>query len=493
MHLKSAASFFKVAFFLGLCLLGLYHPAAQAQEHHADRSFIGCPGAIHIHSKFSSGDLTLAGLADEARKKGLRYLVVTDHDLVVMEYGLFPFRNVLSKREELPSIIQAGPKVYLDAIDKVNRSQQDVVIIPGAQSSAYYYWAGSPLKKDLTAYEYRSEMLLVGYSDPAFFKNLPVLHNDLSYRLLLHHLPEILFPAVALLLSLFLVCQSPKRWLNWITLVLSVLFVLNSRPLSASRFTAYDGYQGTAPFQDLIDYANKNNVLTIWPHPESAFSNEGEKYGPIYLKNEKYVRHMSASQGWTAFSSMYGDEATAHIPGGIWDKMLRQYCRGERAKPVWTIAEDDFHGPDQGVPLDNFITVTWVTQMSQKDILDALSSGRMYGAHQTDGKGLRLDSFTVQTSEGQTAWPGESAVTTGDPIVNAEIRMSDNGSVPVKARIIRDGEVWAEFEGSTPLKISHPDASGDISKTYYRLDVMIQSTITLISNPIFVEKKKSET
>jgi len=499
MNFKSMGWFFRVAFCLGLCLAGLFRPNGWAQELRSDRSYIGSPGAIHMHSKFSSGDLTLQGLADEARKKGIRYLIVTDHDLVVMEYGLFPLRNVICKREQLPSIMQAGPEVYLDAIGKVNKSQQDVLIIPGAQSSAYYYWTGNPLKKDLTAHEYRSEILLVGWSDPSFFKDLPILHNDLSFRLFYHHLPEVVFPAVALLLSLFLVCCSPKRWLGWLALTLSVLFLLHSRPLSATRFTAYDGPQGTAPFQDLIDYAKKNGVLTIWAHPESSFSNEGEKYGPIYLKNEKYVKHMLASEGWTGFSALYADESTAHHPGGAWDKMLGQYCRGERAQPVWAISEDDFHGPDKGIPLDNFLTIAWVEKESQKDILDALSAGRFYGvqqfygAQQQDGKGLRLDSFTIETVEGQTAWSGESVVTSGDPVVSAAIRLSDNGSVPVKVRIIRNGEVWTEVEGNTPITISKPDSVSNASKTYYRIEVQFQSTTALLTNPIFVEKKRSET
>lgn len=480
---------------MGLCFTGLLSPScAWAQELRSDRSFISCPGAIHIHSKFSSGDLTLAELADEARKKGLRYLIVTDHDLVVMEYGLFPFRGLLKKKEELPSIMKAGPKVYLEAIEKVNQSQQDVRIIPGAQSSAYYYWTGSPFKKDLTAHEYRTEILLAGTSDPAFFKDLPILHNDLSFRMLPYHLPEILFPALALVLSLFLACNFPKRWFSWLFLILSFLFLINSRPLSASRFTAYNGSQGAAPFQDLIDYAKKKGVLTIWAHPESSFSNEGEAYGPIHLKNEKYVNHMLATKGWTGFSALYADESCAHRAGGSWDKMLQQYCRGEREQPVWAFSEDDFHGPDKGSALDNFLTISWVAKVSQKDILDALSSGRFYGvqqsygAQQKDVKGLRLESFTIQTPEGQTAWSGESIATKGEPVVSAEIRLSNDESMPVKACIIRDGQKWAEFEGNTPLKISKPDKLATLAKTYYRIEVEVGSSTALLSNPIFLEK-----
>lgn len=495
MHLKLSGSPLKLALFTGLLLCGLLLNTARAQSSKPERSYTPCPGAIHIHTKYSSGELTFQELVNEAKKKGLRYLIVTDHDLVVMEYGLFPLRNLICKREELPSIIKAGPKAYLSAIESVNRSQKDVLLIPGAQSSAYYYWTGSPFKKDLTAYEYRTEMILAGWSDPDFFKNLPVLHNDSSFRMLPYHLPEILFPAAALLLSLFLVCRYPRRRLGWLLLVFSALFVLNARPLSATRFTAYDGNQGTAPFQDLINYANKHGVLTIWPHPESTFSNEGEKYGPITLKNEKYVKHMLASKGWTAFAAYYADEATAQMPGGAWDIMLNQYCRGERAKPVWAIAEDDFHGPDHGIPLNNFLTIPWVSEVSQKDILDALASGRFYGVAQNcdspqkEVKGLRLDYFTVKTAEGQTAWSGESAKTKSDPVIEAQISLSDNASVPVKARIIRGGQVWEEVEGNTPLKISKTDSTGSFPKTYYRLEVKTESAGSLISNPIFVEKE----
>ena len=45
------------------------------------------PGVIHIHTTFSSGHYSIEQLVSMAREKGLEVLVLTDHDLVAMEYG----------------------------------------------------------------------------------------------------------------------------------------------------------------------------------------------------------------------------------------------------------------------------------------------------------------------------------------------------------------------------------------------------------------------
>jgi len=116
---------------------------ATAQE------FSQLSGVIHIHTAFSSGHYSIEELAAKAKEKGLEVLVLTDHDLVAMEYGIFPFRNLIKKREERKSVLKLGPEKYLTEIARVNRRQQDVLVIPGVQSSPFYYWTGSFLKETL--------------------------------------------------------------------------------------------------------------------------------------------------------------------------------------------------------------------------------------------------------------------------------------------------------------------------------------------------------
>ena len=61
--------------------------------------FIQLAGVIHVHSTYSSGRYSIEELVAKAGEKHLEVLVLTDHDLVAMEYGLFPFRNLIKKRE----------------------------------------------------------------------------------------------------------------------------------------------------------------------------------------------------------------------------------------------------------------------------------------------------------------------------------------------------------------------------------------------------------
>lgn len=95
--------------------------------------YMQLPGVMHVHSTFSSGRHSMDELVSMAEDKGLEVLILTDHDLVVMEYGIFPFRNLIKKREERPSVLKAGPQNYLAAIERLNRQQPSVLIIPGIQ------------------------------------------------------------------------------------------------------------------------------------------------------------------------------------------------------------------------------------------------------------------------------------------------------------------------------------------------------------------------
>ena len=139
MHRKHLLFFISI-----MVIIGLGGGSASAAE------YMQLSGVIHVHSTFSSGKYSIGELASRAENKNLEVLILTDHDQVVMEYGLFPFRNLIKRREERPSVLLAGPENYLAEIERLNRQQQAVLIIPGVQSSPFYYWTGSPFGKGLT-------------------------------------------------------------------------------------------------------------------------------------------------------------------------------------------------------------------------------------------------------------------------------------------------------------------------------------------------------
>ena len=98
---------------------------------------------IHIHTDISSGTKPLEFYVQEARKKGIGAIVVTDEDWRRWEYGLPPFRRWIKKVVEKKSVMTFGIEKYLALIKKMDKKYKDIVVIDGVQTNPFYYWSGS--------------------------------------------------------------------------------------------------------------------------------------------------------------------------------------------------------------------------------------------------------------------------------------------------------------------------------------------------------------
>lgn len=451
--------------------------------------FIQLPGVVHVHSTFSSGQYSVKQLVAKAGQKGIEVLVLTDHDLVVMEYGLFPLRNIIKKREERTSILKAGPEKYLAEIEHQNKRQKDVIVIAGAQSSPFYYWTGSPLKKNLVAHDYRKELLLIGMQSPQDYRNLPLLHRGFSTAYFYDLLPRSISLLLSFFIGIFLVFQKGAlKLIGGLVSIFSLLLVINHHPFKSSRFDQYHGSRGIAPYQETIDYVTQRSGLVFWAHPESRYAKDGVPIGAAKLKTGPYPNDLLESKHYTGFSAIYGDTVTVTKPGRHWDRVLLQYCRGEREKPVWGIAGADFHREKKGVELDTFQTVFLVQRKSRSEVLEALSSGRMYAVRKEKGPRLTLEKFLIRNPENKkVAIMGEEIAVNRTRVVEGAITASDSSRYPVEVAIIKNGKVWQSFEGRTPLTFRFVDADGQKAKQFYRLDVSSRLIGKLLSNPIFVK------
>jgi hypothetical protein len=110
-------------------------------------STISC--AIHIHSTFSGKEFSLEKIVQDAREAKLDSIIITDHDIMRWEYGLMPLRGLLKRTIEHPSVLSTGPQHYLNTIKQLQTNNPGIVIIPGVESTAFYYWSGSPFNKSL--------------------------------------------------------------------------------------------------------------------------------------------------------------------------------------------------------------------------------------------------------------------------------------------------------------------------------------------------------
>jgi hypothetical protein len=454
--------------------------------------YMQLPGVVHVHSSFSSGKYSIGELVSRAENKGLEVLILTDHDQVVMEYGLFPFRNLIKRREERPSVLLAGPGNYLGEIERLNRRQQSVLIIPGVQSSPFYYWTGNPFGQGLTAHDFHKEVLVIGMSNPDDYYDLPLLHGRSSTRYIAELLPVFLIFLTAFLLSVYLICQKGKMGVCGILMaIFSLAMMVDQHPFKSSRFDPYHGDQGEAPFQDVIDYARSRGGLVFWAHPESNYADNGVEMGPVKLMTAHYPEALIESKGYTGFSALYGDTITAARAGRQWDRVLMDYCSGRRAEPVWGIAGSDFHGEKDGVGLDSFQTVFLVENKGNREVLTALERGRIYAVIKTAGFRLSLDQFQIKDDEtGQRATLGEELLLDRSPVVEGRLSATDGGHYHVAVSIIRGGKPIWSFQGETPLNFEFVDPDQWSGKTFYRLDASGKAAGQLLSNPIFAERKR---
>lgn len=461
----------------------------------AAADFIQVPGVIHVHSAFSSGDYTLEELVARAKEKGIEVLIPTDHDLVAMEYGVFPLRNIIKKRVEQKSIIRMGPEKYLDAIKQINDKQKDVIIIPGVQSSPFYYWTGNPLEGNLTAHNYRKEMLIIGMNDPADYRNLPLMHRGFSTDHIVTYIPQLIIFFISLLLSVYLYFQRRNYRLFGMGIgALSILLLINHHPFQSSKYDPHYGDQGIKPYQDLIDYVGNRNGLTFWAHPEAKYAQQGVKMGPVTLQTQPYPDALVESIDYTGFSGLYGEYTTADDPGQQWDQALLDYCEGKREQPVWIIAGADFHkdrNAGGAIDFDSYQTIFLVQKKSANAILDALSTGIVYAARKGNKGRLTLDLFQIG-SKGSKVYAnmGQKLNNPSVTEINIRITASDQGQHPIKMTLIRGSRIIEELEGNTPFDFKMEDEDSWTGITYYRLEVDGGGALgTILSNPIFVSKR----
>ena len=449
--------------------------------------YVQVAGLMDLRTTFSDGAYDLDQLVLLAKKKGFSVLFINDHDRVAMEYGLPPFRNLIKKRVDLHSINSGGADKFIQAIQEVRQKYPDMIIVPGSETTPFYYWTGRPLTGKLTAHDHEKRILTVGMESPDDYENLPILHNNLSMNYFAGALPEVALFSFSLIASLFLLrWRGPVRFTGIIVLLLSAALIINSNPFRSSPFDPYHGDQKMAPYQLVIDYVNARGGMTFWNYPETKSGIR--QMGPIRVSTLPYPYVLTESTGYTGFAAVYGDNITLTEPGNIWDTALKEYCMGYRERPPWGIATGDFHQEGEGGDqLGTYQTVFLVEHKTRDAVLNALRTGRMYASQVNYPQVLRLDDFSVSSLDDRTRGiSGEEVLLKEHPRVRISISTSAPSADKVKIRLIRSGETIYIFDEKLPLTIDYIDQyykPGE--KIYYRIDM--HGSGTIVSNPVFVK------
>ena len=461
-------------------------PTARAAPNPAN-PYVVVTGLADLRSTFSDGTHSIEELVQMAESRGFNVVFINDHDRIALSYGLPPFRRILRYKKEFPSIMTHGPEEFLAEIDRVSKKFPHVIIIPGCITSAHYYWTGSWLKGDLTVHGYDRRILVFNFDEPEDYASIPNPHNKLSLKYTKHLLPGLAIFLIPLFIGLILTrWKGLYRWMGFCLVIFSVLAIIDYNPFRSSWFSAYEGNQGIAPFQELIDHVNERGGFSFWNYPEQKSGIR--QYGPIKVSTPPYPQVLHESKHYTGFAAIYGENVTVTDPGREWDRVLNEYCRGERQKPAWGISTADFHTDGQSVQrLGAYPTTFLVREFSKRGVLEAIEKGRMYCSLAKNDVWPKLDYFNVLGNADGKAFMGETCTTSRHPVIKFRVSYDLEKPISLQILLIRGGTVLHTFGGISPVEIEYTDDKIPPNrKTYYRL---MDSEKHLTSNPIFVTYK----
>ncbi|MCB4790982.1 MAG: PHP domain-containing protein [Elusimicrobia bacterium] len=435
---------------------------------------------IHLHSSFSYDKfLSLAEIAGELHNKNIDVLMLTDHASVHLEYGLWPFENLLKRTYSDNSVIKAGPEKYFLEIKKAEIDNPGLMIIPGVEANVFYYWTGNPFRGKLTLNDWNKHMLIIGLEKPSDYYSLPILANP-HYK---KFNAILLWPVILIFVGFVL---GYKNIFSLFIIVTGMLFLLINYPFTSAEFNQYYGHKGEKPYQNLINYANQKGALTYWAHPEAPNYDNPQNLGPVNAITKKYPESILNTLDYTGFAIYAEGYRAVGQPGGFWDQALLEYCSGKRAKPVWAIGERDY-STDKTI-LAALFNELWVKDKTKESVMESLKNGNCYTVWKTPDWGLTLDDFYVSNGK-DTAVCGQEIQYLGPPRISLSVGSTDNKEHKLSIKLIKNGEILRVFEGATPLKIIYDDTSNfDAGKSYYRLVVEGQTNCHIALNPVFVKK-----
>ncbi len=452
----------------------------------AQEDYFELRGAVHVHSNFSTGRESIEQIAKLAVDHGVEVLVIADDDILRVRYG-FPFlRDLLAYTRTEPAPFTEGTlSEYFAEIKRVGEKYPQLVLIGGLESNPFYYWGVDLGARTWTMHSFDRHIIALGL-DEAAYAQLPVMHGpgneywDWTSLLLL-------WPLVGVAYGLVLGGRHPRA-LRLGVLGISVLCLINNFPFKVTYMDAYNGDPGPGPYQRYIDYVNSHGGMVLWPHTEakSGIPPMDILGGLAHFVSSTppHAEDLVDTYDYTAFAALYADNITATEPGRHWDTILAQYVAGQRPKPIWGEGEIDYHWDQKGNQIHDILTVFLVKERSEQAVLDALRQGRMYAVRGGDEQ-LVLDTFEVE-SDISRGIAGEEIPSQGLARISLRIDKLNGKQEEVKLRLIKSGQVIAQFSGLTPLEFQQVDAGirpGE--KVYYRLLAQSRSS-RLTSNPIFV-------
>jgi len=499
--------FYKGCILKNHCLLFLFFSFLflQPLSVNAEEEYIQAPAAIQISSQVSAGKLSLPEIIDVARNNQIKVVVLAERDFMNWEYGLWPLRRIIKKTESSASMFTYGMSRYFKELDALKEKNKDLVIISGVESAPFYYWRGNFLSDKFTIADWHKHMLVFGMT-PKGYRYLPAVSNKTAIWVP-RNLKQVLsfWPILLVLAGVrlfrkrkFSYTDAKGKQLGPYSLAARImgaffigagfLILFNNFPFSVSEFDQYHGNLGALPYQQLIDYVNEKKGLIFWAHPEAE---NLDKIGRVHIETKEHTRNLLETHDYTGFCIFFEGYKKVGVPGGIWDELLNQYCRGERQHPLWAIGglSFDFNG-DLNDYIRDLRTVLLVPALTETDALIAIKSGRMYVVRGRDSAQFVLDKFSVSDNSGSVKKTfGEELAITQNPKIEITGHLLSGQEKAFSIKLIRNGEIIKNFAAVSPFNVSFEDDLPQKSgKFYYRIEIISEGVIA-VTNPVFVTKK----
>lgn len=449
-------------------------------------------GVLHLNSNVSSGEYAPDKLIMMAKEKGVGAVFLTENLRLKLEYGMQPFRKIIKKTVEMPSLMTYGVERYSKRLDEIRGKYPGISVFMSAEVAPFYYWTGSPfpLPGNLTLNDWDQQVIVLGMKPEAYAK-IPSLDNNGFSRYGLKSL-IMLWPLAILVIGVVALKRKHPRFyiadtLCWVIILIGTFFTLRNFPFKEERFDQYHPNAGSEPHQTVINYVNRNGGMVFWSNPE-AVTNKTLGVRGIKFMSPSETDRMLGTTDYTAFACFYEGYREVGGPGGVWDKVLNDYCSGKRSRPVWTVGEMSYHGREGNSPkvIDEVQTVFFVPANTEDNILSAMRSGKMYAVRRGQEYQLQLNAFTVKYGS-NSAMMGAELDAAGPVTVSFNVSWEGKPRGEVVARVIRSGEVIKEFKLQAPGPVEFVDTLFEPGKkVYYRLDIRGGYPSMLFSNPIFV-------
>ena len=429
--------------------------------------------AIQIYTTVSQGGHSIEETATIAEGCGLDAVVFTDRDILRWEYGFPPLKHILKKTVQQESIFSRGPEKYLATIDIAQKNHPKLLLIPGTESAPFYCWNGIPFTHNFGLYEWDKHFVTIGMQKSEDYKNLPVIGNSRALcRSFNHVLAWPLWAIVILLIITVMKAYSytdaqgrplgkPSRY-YLIIFVILLIFALNNYPFRNLLFDQYDKKNERKARQNYIDYVNNHGGLTFWAHPEA--SNTGF-YNGIYFETRPHPYELIYYHGYTGYCIFYDGYETLGKPEGLWDELLKDFCRGKRETPVWVIGGCSVEKGDYAAALRDLHTGVFC-ENNRKDFLRALSRGKMYVARGPYSLQFTLNEFSLDRN-------------------TLRVKGSFTRGKNLSVTLIEYGKIVTSYEVTPDFNLEIPVAKSS-KKSYYRVEIKGDG-LQVVTNPVFTE------